>query len=166
MTEEFSKIQVVQTIIKTLSLEELQNECKRNQGDRSSEGKCFYEYKEGDQIPEDMEKDEVWQNAPSWNGKYQASNYGRIRIKNYDNGLYEIAEQINHPDLGKGWLVLEKFPSVLVYLIVADAWLEKAEPGWPVHHINNDGFDNRPENLVYVSQDVHNKIHHITENLL
>ena len=47
-----------------------------------------------------------------------------------------------------------------VYQMVADAWLvDKYEPGMEIHHITNDGYDNRPENLILVSATEHEKIH-------
>lgn len=48
-----------------------------------------------------------------------------------------------------------------VYRMVADAWLiNKNEKRTIVHHITNDGYDNRPENLIFVSSDEHSQIHY------
>lgn len=49
-----------------------------------------------------------------------------------------------------------------VYQMVADAWLEDYiydETEGHIHHITNDGYDNRPENLILVSATEHEKIH-------
>lgn len=46
-----------------------------------------------------------------------------------------------------------------VYHMVADAWLEKDAEKTIVHHITDDGYDNRPENLIWVSGDEHKQIH-------
>lgn len=108
-------------------------------------------------IDENIENEE-WQFDPErTRNRFWVSNKGRI--KNTDG---KILEQIDSPDYGKGWLVLKDFPTVLVYKLVADAWLKYPEYGygWHVHHIDNDGYNNCPENLIYVSSDEHYKIHH------
>lgn len=46
-----------------------------------------------------------------------------------------------------------------VYQMVADAWLaDKYGPGMEIHHITNDGYDNRPENLIILKTSEHDKI--------
>ena len=102
---------------------------------------------------------EEWRTDPSRKGKwaYKVSNYGRVK-----DSEGNILNQIDSPELGKGWLVLEKYPSVFVYHLVAEAWLEypKEGTGWQVHHIDNDGYNNRIDNLIYVSDTTHSRIHH------
>lgn len=54
-----------------------------------------------------------------------------------------------------------KFLDLYVYRLVADAWLENYEcykSIGVIHHITNDGYYNRPENLVFLS-DWHSFIH-------
>ena len=48
-----------------------------------------------------------------------------------------------------------------VYRLVADAWLDGYKyykPIGQIHHITNDGYDNRPENLIILNTFEHNKI--------
>ena len=49
-----------------------------------------------------------------------------------------------------------------VYRIVAETWCEcpvkRTTPDWSVHHINNNGFDNRPDNLIWVNNKEHSYI--------
>lgn len=107
---------------------------------------------------DDNMNDEKWQFDPTRKrNKFWVSNKGRI--KNFEG---KILEQIDSPDYGKGWLVLKDYPTVLVYKLVAEAWLKYPEEGsgWHIHHIDNDGYNNCPENLIYVSSEEHNKIHH------
>ena len=55
----------------------------------------------------------------------------------------------------------EHFLDLHVYRLVADAWLENYEcykSIGVIHHITNDGYYNRPENLVFLS-DWHSFIH-------
>lgn len=50
--------------------------------------------------------------------------------------------------------------SVNVYTLVAKAFLGKREgDGYDVHHIDNNGYDNRPENLILLTRTQHNAVH-------
>lgn len=99
---------------------------------------------------------ENWKTDPSRiRNKYEVSNYGRVKL----NG--EILEIV---DNSSGWLVLKDYPTVYVYRLVADAWLTSPDDnGWQVHHINNDGYDNRPENLIYLTAEDHSRIHQLSK---
>ena len=92
--------------------------------------------------------------------KYSISNLGNVEILEDNKKEYVPANIINNADKGNGWLVLEKHPSVYVYQLVAETWLKKPDysKGWQVHHINNDGYDNRPENLIYLKAEVHRQL--------
>ncbi len=96
----------------------------------------------------------------------EVSNYGRVRINN------EIIKQIDnfdeHPNGGYLWLDCPKYPQYhhnklyYVYILVVDTWLGK-NPGTPGnwyhrHHINNNGYDNRPENLIWLTSEEHKQI--------
>lgn len=49
---------------------------------------------------------------------------------------------------------------VNVYTLVAKAFLGKKEgDGYDVHHIDNNGYDNRPENLILLTRTQHNAVH-------
>lgn len=89
----------------------------------------------------------------------EASNYGRIRYN------YQIVKQKDETPDKKGWLIpCENIPGYkYVYQIVCDIWLG-FNPGrdgnyFHRHHINNNGYDNRPENLIWVSKEDHREIH-------
>jgi len=91
--------------------------------------------------------------------KYRVSNLGNVEIREDNKNNYESAKIINHKSKGNGWLILEKHPSIYVYHLVAETWLKKLDGnGWHVHHINDNGNDNRPENLIYLKSEVHNKL--------
>lgn len=111
----------------------------------------------------------------------------RLRIKNKDDWnvckLYEEYDK-THDELNKyvlenlierqkkgeevkiGYLIAkipgtEHFFDLYVYRLVADAWLENYKcykSIGVIHHITNDGYYNRPENLVFLS-DWHSFIH-------
>ena len=59
-----------------------------------------------------------------------------------------------------GYLVVPEL-SECVYNLVAKAWLAECEqykPGMQIHHITDDGYDNRPENLIVLDEDIHRQM--------
>ena len=82
-----------------------------------------------------------------------------VLIKNQENHIGYLIAKI--PDTIKKNVRHEYF-GPYVYQMVADAWLEDYiydETEGQIHHITNDGYDNRPENLILVSATEHKKIH-------
>lgn len=81
-------------------------------------------------------------------------------IKNQENHIGYLIAKI--PDAIKKNVRHEYF-GPYVYQMVADAWLEgytyNPKTNKQIHHITNDGYDNRPENLILVSATEHEKIH-------
>jgi hypothetical protein len=100
---------------------------------------------------------EVFRKYPS-NEIIEVSNLGRIKINN------EIIEQWEDGPNGKGWLYIKGVRTVnnsaYVYRLVAETWCEKPNDtkGWQVHHISNNGYDNRPDNLIWIKDEIHKKI--------
>jgi hypothetical protein len=48
--------------------------------------------------------------------------------------------------------------------MVAKVWLgHQVGDGFAVHHITNNGYDNRVENLILVKPDAHDRIHSKSE---
>ena len=111
-----------------------------------------------------------------------ASNRGRIKvIKDGEETICELCEEIapekpitselfksliKRGEKHIGWLKA-KIPGnkrclgPYVYQMVADAWLaDKCGPEMEIHHITNDGYDNRPENLTILKKSEHKKIQH------
>lgn len=105
--------------------------------------------------------------------KLWVSNFGRVKAP--DGILLEQTDKnkkVGYLQL-KNWKEIEtrymfKFDKLeYVYQLVAETWLEKDEEGqkehwnekWEVHHISNNGYDNRPENLIWLKRKIHKKIH-------
>lgn len=99
---------------------------------------------------------EIWRTVPDYNPpKYEASNLGRIR--KIDGN---IIEQVDAPEkINKGYLVLNEHKSIYVYHLVAAAFLPNYKEGMHVHHINNNGYDCRPENLILLEKGQHSIVH-------
>lgn len=91
--------------------------------------------------------------------KYSVSNKGRVKF----NG--EFLSQ-DDEDGKYGYLVLDPehtkrvAHSVYVYTLVAYAFLDKKPgDGKHVHHIDNNGYDCRPENLILLDAKQHSYVH-------
>ena len=105
---------------------------------------------------------EIWIDLPKWE-KYSASSLGRIRW-NKPDGSYEILKQ--YDEKGRyGYLKLEPgkkgiTQSDYVYTMIAYAFLGKRiNDGKQVHHIDNNGYNCRPDNLILVDCEQHSEIH-------
>ena len=95
--------------------------------------------------------------------KYAVSNHGRVAFLDKD-GLYHVLEQDDEDS--KGYLKLD--PSgrysvdhqIEVYKLIAMGFLGKQiGDGYDVHHKINDGYNCRPENLILLTREQHNKVH-------
>lgn len=117
-----------------------------------------------------------------------ASNRGRIKIKQDKTEIicelceeeykdkktdkYVLDHLVTHHAVKIGYLIVKnpiknaktkffrnEYGYLHAYHLVADAWLtEEYTHGKEIHHITNDGYDNRPENLIILDKDIHDKI--------
>ncbi len=104
---------------------------------------------------------EIWRTVPDYNPpKYEASNLGRIRNINGN-----IIKQVDAPEkINKGYLVLNEYKSIYVYQLVAKAFFSREEfKGKQIHHINNNGYDCRPENLILLEKGQHSIVHNFPD---
>ena len=112
-----------------------------------------------------VSENEIWRKYPK-DENFEVSNYGRVKYKN---------ELLDFKDTKKlaGYLLLDfkNEKSLLcdkfVYQMVAETWLIKPDHSrtntiYEIHHISNDGYDNRVENLIYLTKKEHSKIRHKT----
>jgi len=84
--------------------------------------------------------------------KAEGSNFGRVRVDG------RILKQYPQEGKAKDWLCVD-IPNyqkgVYVWRVIAGAWCQKREGSSIVHHISNNGFDNRPANLLWVDATEH-----------
>lgn len=94
----------------------------------------------------------------------QVSNFGRIR---YKSSILKQEDNLeSHSNGGWLWLncpELKVLHHTYVYQLVTDTWLgpnpgNKKDGWYHRHHINNNGYDNRPENLIWLTPEEHSKI--------
>jgi hypothetical protein len=117
------------------------------------DGEILYKNRNLELLP-----NEIFKQHPKW--PVEVSNMGRIKFNNI------ILEQ--KPDYSEkypeGYLWLE-IPDVTkyqrVYRLVAETWCERPDSQIynTVHHISNNGTDNRVENLLWVTKEQHAEIH-------
>lgn len=116
---------------------------------------CEYE-----QVPQDILEEvygldshfvEIWRRVPSYT-RYEvlASNLGRIKCKG------KIVKQDD--DFLNGYLKGLSSPKEEVYKIIARAFYGSTQ-GYSIHHIDNNGYDCRPENLILLTKTEHSKAH-------
>lgn len=96
-------------------------------------------------------------------GKYLISNFARVKVER-DSGFHLIEQE---DEQGKsGYLLLNPKEeisvdrSTYVYTLVAYAFLGKVIGDKKhVHHIDNNGYNCRPENLILLDADQHSYVH-------
>lgn len=99
---------------------------------------------------------EEWRELPNCK-KYSISTMGRVK---YDDKIVpqDDAEKTGYLKLNVDKKNVDH--SVPVYRLVAKAFLGKKEgDGYDVHHIDNNGYNNRPENLILLTRTQHNAVH-------
>lgn len=89
--------------------------------------------------------------------KVEASNYGRIKIDN------QVRLQTSRNDNDYDYLHIPSIELPDAHRIIAFIWNSKPTNidyvDLIVHHINNNGYDNRPCNLLWVTYQEHKTIH-------
>lgn len=105
---------------------------------------------------------EQWQDIPNYDGKYQISNYGRVksvtRMAWNGHSYREIPEKIlkQRKWNGRYWQVKlsknGKVNTFYVHRLVGQAFVEGYEKGLVINHKDNNGFNNYFGNLEWISQ--------------
>lgn len=150
---------------------DLWNKAKYHYGDKPDEGlenknkEAFYNSKTftDTTTPELNEgtKKEEWKSLKNISGytKYSVSDFGRVKWND---------KIIKQDDVSsKGYLKLDPDGEnnridhqVNVYTLIAMGFLGKEEGDkLDVHHIDNNGYNCRPENLVLLKRNQHNAVH-------
>lgn len=114
---------------------------------------------------------EIWKDIPGYEGKYQASNLGRIKslsrmvrflnkhgkefFKKNPEKIIKTDKKIN----GAGYqgIVFGDHRCDSVHRIIAKTWLENPENKQCVNHKNGNKTDNRVENLEWCTQKENNR---------
>lgn len=97
---------------------------------------------------------EEWRDIPGYEGRYQASNLGRIRSVGHYVTRWVPGKVLTPRIREAGYPVVTisgKGPKD-VHRLVALAFHGPAEPGKQARHLNGDKLDPRPENLAWGDQ--------------
>ena len=105
---------------------------------------------------------EIWREVPD-NKKYTVSNLGRIKLNgilvhqddNNFNGYLKMTKTVEGKDSDNR--------SENIYIFVAKAFFSNYKEGMHVHHINNNGYDCRPENLILLEKDQHSIVNNFPD---
>jgi len=87
------------------------------------------------------------------------SNMGRI-LSFDKKEIYRQEPDPNAPEKNYDYLYVRAPHLLKVWRLVAETWCERISKGhYIVHHISNNGYDNRQENLMWVTSGQHYEIH-------
>lgn len=120
-----------------------------------------------------IEIEEKWNEVAGYSNKdFLVSSYGRIKHRPSKNEEYRLVYQDeDENDLYKGYLKLKYYlnePDVefkgdktnySYHFIAYGFFKELLGKGLNIHHINNNGYDCRPDNLILLTPREHSKAH-------
>ena len=136
-------------------------------------------------IGEDWKPVKIWDKDKHTDTEYnyiQVSNYGRVRVfsdkyfeilPQYENEEKDKDEKLNSKDYRDGYLYVnlpkavkvknEYKSTTAVYELIAEYWLKKEgcdkKCFYDIHHINNNGYENTPANLIWLKKCQHKQVH-------
>jgi hypothetical protein len=99
--------------------------------------------------------DEIWKDVANSNGKYQVSNYGRVRSFAYDSENPRVMKQCIINNFNAVSLKINmKSTTIYTHKLVAAAWLEKPdENSKHVIHLDYNVRNNHVANLKYATHE-------------
>ena len=121
------------------------------------------------EVYEINENNEVWKNLDEFRNKdYSVSSYGRIKH------FGKLVKQEEHKELS-GYLYMVSYlnedtkftgnTSIEVYKFISAGFYNEnykvyeQKHEYDIHHINNNGYDCRPDNLIPLTPREHSKVH-------
>lgn len=106
-------------------------------------------------------KKEIWKPIVGYEELYEVSNLGRVKSMNYN---HTGKEQVLKPNKTRYLTVIlsknGNSDCKGVHILVAEAFIPNPEKKQEVHHIDKDPFNNRVDNLMWVTPNEHRSIYH------
>jgi hypothetical protein len=121
----------------------------------SIDGKNVYQYLEETLLPKEMFKENPYFNN-NYKMKLEISNYGRVKV----NGEFRIPA-VEDCTFKHGLIIYinSDWTKKSIHRLVKETFDPiNGMENYEVHHLNNNGNDNRLENLIWVSKEDHRKI--------
>lgn len=119
-----------------------------------------------------VEIEEKWEVVADYsNEDFKVSSYGRIKHRSSNKEEYRLVYQDEDPcDLYKGYLRPKRYltedkidykgsKNYSYHFIAYGFFKELWGKGLDIHHINNNGYDCRPDNLILLEPREHSKAH-------
>lgn len=106
--------------------------------------------------------DEIWKDVPGYKGRYQVSNFGRVKSLNYMRTGKEKIITLGSDGKGHLYATLckEGIPkNIFVHTLMYKAFIGNIPCGFHIHHIDERPANNTLDNLELVSIAERNKIH-------
>lgn len=117
--------------------------------------------------------EEEWKDIKGYEGRYQVSNLGNVKsLEHYHKCVFWGKERLRHrkEQILKQWkrssyLLVDLWKEAArdvrsVHILVYEAFFGIIEDGLIIHHIDENKFNNRIDNLKITNYDEHNKLHH------
>lgn len=106
---------------------------------------------------------EIWRDIKGYEGLYQVSNYGRVKSLNYKRTNKEknmVLTKLNSGHLEVRFCKEGIVRHFFIHRLVAEAFIPNPNNYGVVHHIDHNPQNNVVENLEWMSEEEHKKIHH------
>lgn len=118
--------------------------------------------------------EEIWKDIKGYEGKYQVSNFGRVKsvkrkrecmVNGGTIAIMTVPEKILKQWKRSTYLLVDlwnesKRDIRSVHYLVYEAFVGDIQDGMMIHHKDENKYNNKPENLEMVSCLTHNRIHH------
>lgn len=105
---------------------------------------------------------EVWKPVIGYEGRYEVSNFGRVKSLNYHR---EHTEKIMKPTkLSNNYMQVDlckngEIERNSVHVLVAKAFIPNPNNYTVVHHIDHNPQNNCVDNLEWMDEDTHRRVH-------
>ena len=117
---------------------------------------------------------EIWKDIKGYEGKYKVSNKGQVksverkrlcRVNGGTIAIMKVPERILKQWKRSTYLLVDlwnekKRDIRSVHYLVYEAFVGEIKKNMILHHKDENKYNNTPENLVMMSCQTHNKIHH------
>lgn len=104
-----------------------------------------------------MQKEE-WRDIPNTNGRYQASNLGRIRSRaNFHGGVLDHWKILKQTENNNGYLYVTIYKKTLVHRIIGEVFLPMIDGKNEINHKDGNPKNNKVSNIEWCDRRENNR---------